>query len=149
MKGLAILALVFVQTVAMAQDVPAKVKEACKKKFPAATNVEWVENNGNYEGEFYKNEVGIIGIFDEAGNWLSTRTNIDEKAIPAVVSKAYAVNHKDAYLSNQFKIESNDNTINYEIVMSDDVASYIFLIDSTGKILKTDKQVFSSDEPAE
>ena len=135
-----------VQSVAMAQDVPAKVKEACKKKFPAATNVEWNNNEDRYEGEFYKNDVGIVGVFDATGKWIETRTGIDETAIPSAVSKAVTAKYKDAYLSNQFKIENNDNTINYEIVLSDDVASYILLVDATGKILKTDKQVFSSGD---
>jgi hypothetical protein len=145
MKTLAILALVLVQSFAMAQDVPAKVKEGLKKKFPAATNVEWSNSNGNYEGEFYKNDMSIIGIFDENGTWLKTKKSIDEAAIPASVSKAVMASHKEAFITNQFKIENSDGSVNYEVTVGTDLAAFIYLADATGGIIKTDKEVFNFD----
>ena len=149
MKTLTILALVLIQSFAMAQDAPAKVKEALKKKYPAAADVEWNKNGNEYEGEFYKNDMSMIGIFDASGNWLKTKKSIEEDAIPAPVLKSVMAKQPEAYVTNQYKIELNDGSVNYEVTLGTDDASYIFLVDATGKILKTDKEVFSSDESGE
>lgn len=146
MKTLTILALVLIQSFAVAQNVPAKVKEAFKGKFPKATEVEWTENNSKFIGEFYDEDFTVMGVFDASGKWLETKTSLDESAVPAVISKAVLAKHKEAYFSNTFKIENNQSQTNYEIMFGTDDASYVLLVDDSGKILKTDKEVFEEEE---
>mgnify|MGYP003637618629 CR=1 FL=1 len=146
MKTLTILALVFVQSFAMAQDAPAKVKESCKKKFPAAKEIDWNKDGANYVGEFYENDMTVTGTFDATGKWLETKTSIEETEIPAVVSKAALAKHKGTYLSNQSKIENSDNVVTYEIVLSSDDAAYTLLVSDKGEVLKSEKQVFLDEE---
>lgn len=146
MKTLTILALVFVQSMAVAQDTPAKVKESCKLKFPKATEVEWNKEGVNYVAEFYESDMSVTGIFDATGKWLETKMSIEESEIPTIVSKAALSKYKDTYLSNQSKIENNEHVIHYEIVLSSDDAAYTLLMDEKGAILKSDKQVFLDNE---
>lgn len=146
MKTLAILALVFVQSFAFAQNVPAKVKEAFKSKFPQASEVEWGEQGSNFIAEFYENDFTVMGVFDASGKWISTKTSMEESMVPETVTKGVLAKHKDAYFSNTFKVENNQNQVNYEIMFGTDDASYVLLVDDSGKILKTDKEVFNEDE---
>ncbi|MCB9359774.1 MAG: PepSY-like domain-containing protein [Flavobacteriales bacterium] len=142
MKTLTILALVFVQSFAMAQEAPAKVKESCKKKFPAAKEIDWTKDGANYVGEFYENDMTVLGTFDATGKWLETKTSIEETEIPSAVAKAALAKHKGTYLSNQSKIENSDDVVTYEIILSSDDAIYTLLISEEGEVLKSEKQVF-------
>jgi hypothetical protein len=146
MKTLTILALVFVQSFAIAQDAPAKVKESCKKKFPTAKEIDWNKDGVNYIGEFYENDMTVIGTFDATGKWLETKTSIEESEIPAVVSKSALAKHKGTYLSNQSKIEDSNNVVTYEIVLSSDDAVFTLLVSDKGDVLKSEKQVFLDEE---
>ena len=146
MKTLTILALVFAQSFAMAQDAPAKVKESCKKKFPAAKEIDWNKEGENYVGEFYENDMTVIGTFDATGRWIETKTSIEESEIPAVVSKSALAKHKGTYLANHSKIENSENVVTYEIILSSDDAAYTLLISDKGEILSSEKQVFIEEE---
>jgi hypothetical protein len=130
----------------MAQDAPAKVKESCKNKFPAAKEVDWNKDGANYVGEFYENDMTVVGTFDATGKWLETKMSIEESEIPAVVSKSALAKHKGTYLSNHSKIENSDNVVTYELVLSSDDAAYTLLLDDKGTVLSTEKQVFLDEE---
>lgn len=146
MKTLTILTLVLVQSFAIAQNVPAKVKEAFKSKFPSASDVEWGQKDGKHIAEFYDGDLTIMGVFDASGKWIETKTSVEESAVPATISKSVLAKHKDAYFSNTFKVENSQDEVIYEISFGTDDASYVLLVDESGKILKTDKEVYTESE---
>lgn len=57
-----------------ASQVPAAVKESFQKKYPNATEVEWIEEGSSlkviYEAEFKINGKEITAEFSEAGEFL-------------------------------------------------------------------------------
>ncbi len=118
--------------------VPAAVKTAFNKKFPAAKEVEWgMEGKTLWEAEFELNEKDMSANFDAQGNWKETETELEKDNIPSVVmnvlkAKFPGFKVKDAAFTETPRFSA------YEIVIKNGESKKEITIDKTGKILNTE-----------
>src|ERR1043166_9205015 len=71
------------------RQVPAAVKAAFQKKFPAVKQAAWEMEKENYEAEFKQGGKEYEAEFDRSGNWIGTEYKINIAAIPAPVMDAF------------------------------------------------------------
>lgn len=145
MKKLLIGALVLFSTSLFAQDVPAVVSKAFKAKFPAVKEVEWNQNDTDYEADFYQNSEGKLVKFDESGKWLETQTSYEEGKFPAVATKAVKAKYPKASVDGVQLIETEASSV-YLVTASSETASYSIKTDKTGKILDVEEFANDSDD---
>ena len=95
--------------------VPALVKQAFAKKFPAATDVKYEIEKKDYEINFKEKGVEMSANFDATGKWLETETEIKKSDLPKEVSASEAKNFTGFRISEVAKVETPDKELIYEI----------------------------------
>src|ERR1035437_3536484 len=95
------------------ENVPASVKEAFAKKFPAATNITYAMEKSDYEVTFKDKEVGMSANFNSKGEWLETETIMIESDLPKDVLTSAATNYVGFVTTNITKVEGRTNAVNY------------------------------------
>ncbi|MBI4648495.1 MAG: PepSY-like domain-containing protein [Bacteroidia bacterium] len=129
------------------QEIPSDVEKSFNSMFSSAINVEWSRTDDFYEVAFIFNDEMKLTRFDKDGKWVFTKTEmVLENQLPVQVRKAIKSQYPDGYASRFQKIENNDKSLNYEVEISLDDNSYLVLIDSSGKILNTQKVEVAQDE---
>lgn len=113
-------------------DVPSAVKEAFKKQFANAKDVDWEKEDGNYEAEFEIGEIDQSVVLDATGRTVETEIEIKVEELPSMardyVSKYYA----NAKITEATKITDEKGVVTYEA----EIKSKDLLFDSNGKFLK-------------
>jgi len=66
--------------------VPAPVKQAFTKKFPAATDVKYEMEKKDYEVTFKDKGASMSANYDATGKWLETETEIKESDLPKEIT---------------------------------------------------------------
>lgn len=140
MKNYLILGSLLCSVTAFAQKVdqtkvPAAVKTAFSKNFPAATGVKWELEKNNYEAGFKENSKHVSAVFDASGKWLETETGITAAELPKDAAVYVATHYKGAKIKETAKIQKADGDINYEA----EVNGKDIIFDSKGKFLKEEK----------
>ncbi|MCX6307223.1 MAG: PepSY-like domain-containing protein [Bacteroidetes bacterium] len=125
----------FTQTIAP-EKVPAPVKEAFVKKFPAATYVKYEMENKDYEITFKDKGVGMSANFNAKGEWLETETIMIESDLPKEVLTSVATNFIGSSITEITKIEGPDNVLNYEMNLKKGKMGYEVKFSPKGEILK-------------
>ena len=128
----------YTQTIA-SEKVPAAVKEAFTKKFPAATNVNYKMEKKDYEFTFKEKEVGMSAIFNSSGEWLETKTIIIESDLPKKVLTSAATNFVGFTITEATRVESPDKVVNYEMYLKKNKEGYEVKFSPKGVILKKTK----------
>lgn len=136
MKKVLLGALLVAGSALFAQDVPSNVKKTFQAKFPKAQEAEWMDNEESFDVDFYENNVMKSASFNPAGNWLETRTSIENT--PALVDKAVAAKFKGATVDAVTLVETADGKVVYEVSAGSDSASYNIIMDKAGKILSSE-----------
>jgi hypothetical protein len=82
-------------------SVPAPVKVAFAAQHPNANEVEWEEEDGNYEADFKTNDVKQTVVLSPAGKIIETETEINPTELPVPVqakleSKYHGLKVKEA-----------------------------------------------------
>ena len=96
--------------------VPAKVQDAFKAKFPAATNVKWSKENAKeYEAEFKLNNAAVSANFATDGAWTETETTIPASELPAAVTNAVNKKYPGATMYLTERIEKPGGKTMYEV----------------------------------
>ena len=116
--------------------VPAPVKQAFAKKFPAATDVKYEMEKKDYEINFKYKGVEMSANFDASGKWLETETEIKESDLPKEVSASVAKNFAGFKISEVAKVETRDKGIIYEMDLKKDKEGYEVQFSPKGDILK-------------
>ncbi len=125
--------------------VPAVVKTAFNKKFPAAKEVEWgMEGKTQWEAEFELNEKDMSANFDLKGNLKETETDLEKDAVPSVVMNVLKAKFP-GYKVKEAAFTETPKFSAYEIVIKKGESKKEVTIDKTGKILKTEKGGEESD----
>lgn len=140
MKNYLILGCLLCSVAAAAQKidgakVPAPVKAALAKGFPAAGTVKWELEKSNYEAGFKENNTHISALYDVKGNWLETETGITAAALPKAAADYVATHYKGAKIKETAKIQKANGEINYEA----EVNGKDLIFDSKGTFLKAEK----------
>jgi hypothetical protein len=116
--------------------VPAPVKQAFEKKFPAATDVSYQMEKKDYEVSFKDKDIAMTANFNARGVWLETKTKINETDLPKKVSKSIAKNFAGYEISELAKAEGPDKKINYEMDLKKDKLGYEVKFSPKGDILR-------------
>ena len=119
-----------------AEKVPAPVKEAFAKKFPAATNVKYEMEKKDYEVTFKDKGVGMSANFNSKGEWLETETIMIESDLPKEVLTSVATNFVGFMITEVTKTEGTDKVLNYEMNLKKGKECYEVKFSPKGEILK-------------
>jgi hypothetical protein len=116
--------------------VPALVKQAFARKFPAATEVKYEMEKTDYEINFKDKEVKMSANFDATGKWLETETEIKESDLPKEVSASVSRNFAGFKKSEIAKTETPDQGLIYEMDLKKDKEGYEVQFSAKGDIIK-------------
>lgn len=116
--------------------VPAPVKQAFAKKFPATTDVKYEMEKKDYEINFKDKGVQMSANFDATGKWLETETEIKETDLPKAVSASVAKNFAGFKISEVAKTETPGKGLIYEMDLKKDKEGYEVQFSPKGDILK-------------
>jgi len=119
-----------------ADKVPAPVKQAFAKKFPAATDVKYEMEKKDYEINFKYKGVEMSANFDASGKWLETETEIKESDLPKKVSVSVTKNFAGFKISEVAKVEKPDKGLIYEMDLKIDKGWYEVQFSPNGDVLK-------------
>jgi len=119
-----------------AEKIPAPVKEAFAKKFPAATDVKYEMEKKDYEINFKDKGVEMSANFDATGKWLETETEIKESDLPKEVSTSTTKNFSGFKISEVAKTETPDKGLIYEMDLKKDKEGFEVQFSPKGDILK-------------
>ena len=118
------------------EKVPAAVKEAFAKKFPAATNVKYEMEKKDYEVTFKDKGVGMSANFNSKGEWLETETVMIESDLPKEVLTSVATNFVGFMITKITKVEGPNKVLNYEMNLKKGKECYEVKFSPKGEILK-------------
>jgi Putative beta-lactamase-inhibitor-like, PepSY-like len=116
--------------------VPAPVKEAFAKKYPAATNVKYEMEKKDFEVTFSDKGVEMSANFDATGKWLETETEMKAADLPKEVSVSVGKNFAGFKISEVAKTETPDKGLIYEMDLKKDKEAYEVQFSQKGEILK-------------
>lgn len=141
--SLALVAIVFGNGI----DVPVKVNNAFKTKFPDATEVTWMMENGIYTANFMDKDYAISCSFDKSGNWEKTVTELYEEDLSEEIISYLNEEYEFPPLLSAEKITTSLGTqfsvlIEVEKVSEDEdeeteITNYLITFDETGNFLKS------------
>ena len=118
------------------EKVPAAVKLAFSKKFPAATDVKYEMEKQDYEVTFKDKGAEMSANFDATGKWLETETEIKETGLPKEVAASVAKNFAGFKVSGVARTETPDKGLIYEMDLKKDKEAYEVQFSPKGDILK-------------
>ena len=127
------------------KQVPKEVLEAFHKAFPQATNIKY-ESEGRKEKTVYEIDFNEQGLAREAsyaanGSVLETEEEIKLEELPAAVTDAIMKAHPHATVAEAEKVLKPNGTISgYEVEIKDGGKELEIKLDTTGKILSTDRE---------
>ena len=128
----------YTQTIT-SEKIPAAVKEAFAKKFPAATNVNYKMEKKDYEFTFKDKGVGMSANFNSTGEWLETETIMIESDLPKKVLTSAATNFVGFMITEATRVESPDKVVDYEMYLKKNKVGYEVKFSPKGVILKKTK----------
>jgi hypothetical protein len=118
------------------EKVPAPVKQAFAKMFPAATDIRYEMEKKDYEISFKDKGAAMSANFDATGKWLETETVLKESDLPKEVIASVAKNFAGFKMSEIARTETPDKGLIYEMDLISDKAGYEVLFSSKGDVLK-------------
>jgi hypothetical protein len=116
------------------KDVPAVVKAAQVKKYPAATKVTWEKEKGNYEANWGgKSGEDNSAVFTPAGGFVEIVNAIPISALPKAVAP-YVKQHYKSAIKEAGKVTDAKGVLTYEA----EIKGKDLTFDENGKFLKVD-----------
>jgi hypothetical protein len=115
-----------------ATEVPAKVREAHKKKYPAAQNAKWKKVNENFEVAHLVNKKQSAVRYDNNGKLISTETETKASEVPKRMTDFLVANFKGQRPTSLHRISDNAGKISYAAEI--DHMRYVF--DAGGQFLE-------------
>ena len=112
--------------------VPAPVKAAFQKAYPAIKTVQWGKEAGNYEAAFKEGTSEEVAVYDATGKLIQTEKEINPTALPKAVTDKLATLLPGKKIKEATEIKNADGTMNYEAEVNE--IDYTF--DASGKLLK-------------
>ncbi len=117
------------------ENVPAPVKEAFAKKFPAVTDVRYKMVKTDYEISFKEKGVGMSADFNSKGEWLETETIMIGSDLPKEVLTSVAANFVGFLTTNITKVEGPDNVVSYKMNLKKGTEGFLVKFSPKGEIL--------------
>jgi len=126
-------------------ELPSLIKNSFKKAFPVAANLNWAENNGKYEIEFYLGTDLYTAIYDINGILLETAVIIPDDKIPENLLAEISKRHPEAGLAyaEQVSAEGSDKFI--RVVTESENMVYTIIAKLDGTIIRIDAQNYNTN----
>ncbi len=122
------------------ETIPASIKEAFAKKYPAAKVMEWeVEENG-FEAEFKMNKVEMSANFNKDGVFMEEETEIKTTELPASVKEYCKKTYPDHKLTEAAKIIDANGKPMYEAELKKGKVHFDVLFDSNGNMISKEDE---------
>jgi uncharacterized lipoprotein NlpE involved in copper resistance len=136
-KTILLAAIAFTAITANAQkmkeaDVPASVKAAFVKQYPAVKGAKWEMEDGKYEAGFDLNKVETSVLIESNGTIVETESEIAVSALPKAVADYCAKNCAGKKIKEASKITDAKGKVTFEAEVNE--ADYLF--DSNGMFIK-------------
>src|SRR5690554_1587952 len=88
-----------------ASKVPAAVKASFDKEYANPVDVEWEKKKGNYEADFEVENIDYSAVFNEEGQLLMAKIDIEKEALPATITQKISEEYPDYIIDDADKIE--------------------------------------------
>ncbi len=92
-------------------NAPQQVQESFRKDHPDADNAHWARSNGRYHASYKHDSHQTDSYYDQKGNHIYTRTQLDRKSVPADYDKTI----RSKYHTSHYKVAKierpNDNPL--------------------------------------
>lgn len=139
-KSILLLAIGFISITANAQkmkeaDVPAAVKTAFTKQYPAVKDAKWELENGKYEAGFDLNKVETSLLIDATGNIIETESEIKVSELSKTITDYCAKNYAGKAIKEASKIVDSKGVVTYEA----EINKVDVLFTADGKFIKESK----------
>ena len=139
-KSILLLAIGFISITANAQkmkeaDVPAAVKAAFTKQYPAVKDAKWELENGKYEAGFDLNKVETSLLIDATGNIIETESEIKVSELSKTITDYCAKNYAGKTIKEASEIIDAKGVVTYEA----EINKTDVLFDANGKFIKESK----------
>jgi hypothetical protein len=118
------------------EKVPADVKQAFAKKFPAAIDPIFEMSNNYYKVIFNDEGVGTCVNYSPNGKWLQTETKILESDLPEDVTASVAADFAGFKISEVTNVETPDKPLFYTMNMQKDKETFNAQFSPKGDVLK-------------
>ena len=132
---------------AMSQSIPKNIESAFKKQYPSAADAELTTYSTSYEIVFSEKEIYKTAIFNKAGDWVSTTTQIDAEMVPKPVMTYVTNKFGDAAFDSAELIETKDLKYYSITVIDEDGETSYLTLDATGKAVNVENE--SNDDETE
>ncbi len=118
------------------ESAPEEVVTAFKAKYPKAKKVEWVKTgDSQWQAEFEMSEREVEVVFDEAGTWLGTSTEVDIKKAPEAVRKAVTEKYKNYTVTEVNMVEIANGEVMYKFELDNGDGEIETMFHSDGRIV--------------
>jgi hypothetical protein len=125
----------FSQEKVATDKVPAVIRQAVAKRFPAAKNIQYEKQDQEYRAGFLENGKQCYVYYDPAGKWLETEKAIDPSALPKEVAASAAKNFKGYTIVDAARREASDKGTCYEADLMKDQAGFQVRFSEKGDVL--------------
>ena len=118
------------------EETPAATKAAFAAKYPTVQKVKWsVEKPGEFEAEFTLNKVESSAMFDAAGKFIESETEIEEVELPQAVKATIAKDFAGYKLDEIEKATDAKGITTYEMEAAKGKDKLEISFDANGKLL--------------
>ena len=131
---------------AKSDELPQKVNEGFKKKFPNTSIISWYEEENIFKVEFEFASDYMTASFSIAGLWLETSKAIENSEIPKTVESSIQKKYAGSEVTYAEFVENNLGLKFFKVYGVTSDANYIIDISQDGKILKEVLSKFDTDE---
>jgi len=120
-----VFAFIFINGKSFAQvlkesDLPSAVLNNFKSQYSDADKTTWKKNKNFFEAEFIMDEAKTLADYNEDGEWVQTKTPVDEKEIPGPIATYVKANFKTERMHTMEYTEKPNKEIFYYIVVRND-----------------------------
>ncbi|MBE0651682.1 MAG: PepSY-like domain-containing protein [Bacteroidales bacterium] len=142
---LAALLMTFSFTAFSQSRVPAVVKTAFSKKFPAVKKAHWaMEGKTEWEAEFKMNGKDMSANFDMQGNWKETETTLKDTRLSTPVMETLS-SQFPGYTVNDVSYTETPKYSAYEIVIEKGKSKLEVTIDKKGTLIGKESATDEND----
>jgi hypothetical protein len=129
-------------------NVPAVVKDAFVKDFPAVKNVEWGMEDKDFEAEFQLNGVATSANYNNAGHRLETEATIKNDQLPKAALDYIAKTFPGSKIVEAAKTIDDKNVTTFEAILEIKKESVTVVFDASGKFMEKEAKEAEEAEDA-
>lgn len=116
-------------------NLPEAVKVRFIEMYPTAENVEWDEEQENFEAEFVQSDRERTALFSATGNLIRHTEEIEERYLPTPALEALQQQFAGFKFDEAHRVQQNQNTY-YEVELERKEGDALLLFDKDGRLLK-------------